>query len=62
VKSRRLREMKIQMSEYGQLVLRYEITVGEGIPLEEIIKVFGSLEKFRAEMGEDSDFRKWGDF
>ena len=54
--------MKIQMSEYGQLVLRYEITVGEGIPLEEIIKVFGSLEKFRAEMGEDSDFRKWGDF
>jgi len=54
--------MKIRMSEYGQLELRYEITVGEDIPEGKIIKVFGSLEKFRAEMEEDSDFGKWGEF
>jgi len=50
------------MSEYGQLELRTEITVGEDIPEEEIIRVFGSLEKLRAEMEEYSEFRKWGEF
>ena len=54
--------MKIRMSEYGQLELRTEITVGEDIPEEEIIRVFGSLEKLRAEMEEYSEFRKWGEF
>ena len=48
-----LKAIEIQMSEYGQLVLRHEITVGEDIPEEAIIKIFGSLKKFRAEIEED---------